>query len=397
VGHDVTERKRLEEQYRQAQKLEAVGRLAGGVAHDFNNLLTVSNGYADLLPAHVRGDDEAREAVEEIRRAGERASSLTRQLLTFSRNQVLQPRLLDLNAIIAVTGKMLRRLLGEDIALAVTLDPALGRVRADPGHLEQVLLNLCVNARDAMPRGGKLTIETRNVELDDAFARAHLEVRPGPYVLLAVSDTGVGMTAEVKAHIFEPFFTTKGLGKGTGLGLATVYGILQQSGGAIGVYSEAGRGTTFKVYLPRADGSGPEEGDRPEAAATPRGNETVLVAEDEGPVRVLVGEVLRAYGYGVLEANDGAEAIRVAEGNAGPIDLLVTDVVMPGMSGRALAQHLALRPSLKVLYVSGYTDDAVVRHGVLEAETAFLQKPFRPDDLARKVRAVLDAPRTAPP
>ncbi len=394
IARDVTERKQLEEQLRQAQKMEAVGRLAGGVAHDFNNLLTVIKGYSDLLLDMVGTDDRVRKAADEINKAANRAASLTRQLLAFSRQQVLQPRVLDLNTVVANVHSMLRRLIGEDIDLVTIPGAGLGRVKADPGQVEQVILNMAVNARDAMPDGGKLTITTANVELDEAYAHQHFTVRPGPYVMLAVSDTGCGMDAETRAHIFEPFFTTKEKGKGTGLGLATVYGIVKQSDGYIWVYSEPGQGTTFKIYLPRVDEAVGSL--QPGSARTgpPRGSETVLLVEDEESVRVLVRDVLQRNGYNVLEVANGKEAIQLSERHPGPIHLVVTDVVMPGMSGRELARRLAIqRSDTKVLYMSGYTDDAIVHHGVLDPGTPFLEKPFTTDALARKVREVLDTPR----
>jgi PAS domain S-box-containing protein len=387
---DITERRVLEEKFLQAQKMEAVGRLAGGLAHDFNNLLTIINGYSEFVLNSLPQDDPARELVAQITSAGDRAASLTRQLLAFSRQQVLAPRVLDLNAVVGNLDKMLRRLIGEDVELAGTLPPGLGSIEADPGQIEQVILNLAVNARDAMPRGGKLTLETRNVLLDDSYAATRSDVRPGPYVLLAVSDTGHGMTPEVKARIFEPFFTTKGPGKGTGLGLATVYGIVKQSGGHLEVYSEPNVGTTFKIYLPRIEQPAPV-GSTPEVTMPPTGGETLLLVEDEEAVLALSREVLSASGYTVLTASRGRQALQLAKQLAGPIHLLVTDVVMPEMGGRQLAERIAaLHPETRVLYVSGYTDDAVVRHGILEHEVHFLQKPFSPLALALKVREVLD-------
>ncbi|MBI4484232.1 MAG: PAS domain S-box protein [Acidobacteria bacterium] len=389
---DMTERKQLEEQLRQAQKMEAIGQLAGGVAHDFNNLLTVINGYAHLLLARLPEGDAMRKSLDEIKKAGERAASLTRQLLAFSRKQVLEPKVLDLNVIVGDTDKMLRRLIGEDIELVSVLAPGLGRVKADPGQIEQVIMNLAVNARDAMPQGGQLTIETADVELDEAYARQHVAVRPGPYVLLAVSDNGCGMDGKILSHIFEPFFTTKE--KGTGMGLATVYGIVKQSGGNIWVYSEPGQGTTFKIYLPRVEESVEVARPAEPPRGTPEGSEIVLLAEDEEPVRKLVRQTLEMNGYTVLEARHGPEALQICERHAGSIHLIVTDVIMPEMSGRELAYRLTqLRPGIKVLYLSGYTSDAIVHHGVLDQGVAFLQKPFTPDALARKVREVLDAPQ----
>ena len=394
---DITEQRALEEQLRQALKMEAVGRLAGGVAHDFNNLLTVIKGHAELLLDKLDRRDPMRAEVEEVQKAAERAAALTRQLLAFSRQQVLAPQVLDLNVVVANVDRLLRRLLGEDIELHAVLEPALARVKADPGQIEQVILNLAVNARDAMPRGGKLTVETSNVILDEAYARERVEVKPGAYVRLAVSDTGTGMSPETCSHIFEPFFTTKDSTKGTGLGLSTVYGIVKQSDGHIAVYSEPGMGTTLKIYLPRVDGPQESLPAQPAAAASDTGTETILLVEDEDGVRGLVRQVLKRRGYSVLEARDGGEALLTCEHFHDPIHLLLTDVVLAHMSGRELAERLApQRPEMRVLYMSGYTDDAIVQHGVLAQETAFLQKPFTTDALARKVRDVLDggnAPR----
>jgi len=389
---DVTPRRQLEDQLRQAQKMEAVGRLAGGVAHDFNNIITAIIGNAELLLQDIATGDARRLDVEEIKKSAERAAGLTRQLLAFSRKQLLQPTALDLNSVVQSMDKLLRRVIGEDIALAAVLAPDLWVVRADPGQLEQVIMNLAVNARDAMPRGGSLTVETQNALHDQAYAAAHTPSLPGEYVMLAVSDTGVGMDAEVKGHLFEPFFTTKPRDKGTGLGLATVYGIVKQSDGFIWVYSEPGKGTTFKIYLPRYHG--------PKTAATRHpsppaggalGTETVLLVEDEAAVRSLARRVLERHGYRVIEAPNADDALARCREHASEIHLLLTDVVMPGLGGRELAIRVAeLRPDVKILYMSGYTDDAVVRHGVLEAEMAYLAKPFTPEGLASKVREVLN-------
>jgi PAS domain S-box-containing protein len=393
IAEDVTEHKVLEKQLRQAQKMEAVGRLAGGIAHDFNNILMVIQGYSDLLLEELKPADSRRRPLEEIRKAGERAAALTLQLLAFSRKQVLQPQILDLNAVVSNINTMLRRLIGEDIELTMLPGAGLNRVMADPGQVEQVIMNLAVNARDAMPHGGKLTIETANVNLDEDYARRDGSAAPGPYVRLSVSDTGCGMDAETRAHVFEPFFTTKERGKGTGLGLATVYGIVKQSGGYIWAYSEVGRGTVFKIYLPRAPGSA-EVRQQGEVQQTLFGGvETVLVAEDDPAVRALVCGALANRGYTVQEARDGREALAAARGYKGPIHLLLTDVVLPHMSGRRLAERLlAERPESRLLYMSGYTDDAVVSHGVSAGNVPFLQKPFSASALSRKVREVLDQP-----
>jgi two-component system cell cycle sensor histidine kinase/response regulator CckA len=392
VQADVTERRNLEEQVRQAQKMEAVGQLAGGVAHDFNNLLTIINGYSELMLTSLPPGDPMKELLTEVAKAGERAGTLIRQLLVFSRQQVIEPKVLDLNAVVSDTEKMLRRLIGEDVRLATRLDPALGPVKADPGQIEQVIVNLCVNARDAMPTGGQLTVETGNVTLDEGYARTHAGVRPGDYSMLAVSDTGTGLDEATKARIFEPFFTTKGPGKGTGLGLAVVHGVVQQGGGHVEVHTELGQGTTFKVYLPQVRERVASGKSSPNLFLMPKGAETVLLVEDEVGVRALARHILSGCGYTVLEAGDGREAVRLVEAHTGPLHLLASDVVMPNFGGRQLAERVdALRPGIKVLFLSGYTDDAVVRHGVLEADFAFLQKPFTPSGLAVKVRDVLDA------
>jgi CheY-like chemotaxis protein len=387
----VTERVGLEQQRRQAQKMEAVALLAGGVAHDFNNMLTAIFGYADLTAEELPAESPVRQDLEEIRKAAQRASELTCQLLAFSRQQLLQPMVLSLNDLVEDVEKMLGRLIGEDVELRFALNPESGNVRADPGQLRQVLMNLVVNARDAMPTGGKLLIETANAELSEQYAESHQPLVPGPYVMLAVSDTGVGMDADTKARVFEPFFTTKGKGRGMGLGLSTVYGIVKQSGGYVWVYSERGSGTTFKVYLPRVDA--PAEAPAPNREAGPlTGTETILLAEDDEQLRPLTKGLLEKLGYTVLEAENAERALGVAGAHPGPIHLLVADVVMPGASGRELARQLARsRPDTRVLYVSGYTDDAIVRHGVLEPGLVFLQKPFTPTALGRKVREVLDA------
>ena len=387
---DVTERRALEAQLQQAAKMEAVGRLAGGVAHDFNNLLTVINGYSEILIERLASDVKGSDYLQEINNAGERAASLTRQLLAFSRRQVLAPQVLSLNLVVSNLEKMLRRLIGEDVKLRTVLDSALARVKADPGQIEQVLMNLAVNARDAMPSGGNLTIETRNVELDEDYTRNHPTVKPGPHVMLAISDTGAGMSPETQAHIFEPFFTTKEQGKGTGLGLATVYGIVKQSEGSIWLYSELGQGTVFKVYFPVVTESPAEREPAKVATDTASGTETILVVEDEEGVRSLVRLALASGGYNVLETEDAENAVALCANHSGPIHLLLTDVVMPQMSGPAVAEKVrVLRPGIKVLYMSGYTDDAVVHHGVLTEDVPFIQKPFSPVALRRKVQEVL--------
>jgi PAS domain S-box-containing protein len=391
VQRDVTRELQLEEQYRQAQKMEAVGRLAAGVAHDFNNLLTAINGFAELIRLQLSSDSPLQEMTDKILEAGQSAADLVRQLLAFSRKQVIEPKVLDLNDVVANMHKMLRRIIGEDVELATVLAPGLWSVKVDPAQIEQVIVNLVVNARDAMPQGGRLTIETANEILGKEEDACYLEPQPGEYVLLAVSDTGLGMNKEVKARIFEPFFTTKEVGKGTGLGLATVYGIVKQGGGGIWVYSEEGQGTTFKIYLPRAEEVASMSAQAEVRADMPSGSETVLLVEDDLRVRELVRRVLRGQGYTLLEAQDGQEAWRMASQYAGTIDLLLTDVVMPGMGGRVLAEQLVeARPEMKIIFMSGYADDAIGHHGVLEPGVVFLPKPFSPMNLAHKVRVVLD-------
>jgi len=379
-----------EEQLRQAQKMEAVGRLAGGVAHDFNNVLSVILSYTDLMLLDLKPGDPLREDAGEVHKAATRAAGLTRQLLLFSRQQVVEPKVIDLYDVLKSMATMLQRILGEDVELVSLPPKSAGRVKVDPSHVEQVILNLVVNARDAMPTGGQLTIETENVVLDDTYALGHLPARSGPYVMLTVSDTGSGIDRETQKRIFEPFFTTKEVGKGTGLGLSTVFGIVQQSGGSIWVYSELGEGTTFKVYLPRVD----EAVDVPTVQVAPEtlgGTETILLVEDEEQVRAIAVNILRRRGYHVIAAQNAGEALLICARHSAGIDLLLTDVVMPQMSGPALAQRLArTRPEMKVLCMSGYTDDSIVRHGVLESGVAFIQKPITPALLARKVREVLD-------
>ncbi|HEY4739971.1 MAG TPA: PAS domain S-box protein, partial [Candidatus Acidoferrales bacterium] len=390
LARDITDSKLLEEMLRQAQKMEAVGRLAGGVAHDFNNLLGVILGYSGLLLEGFSQTDPRRKAVEEVQKAGERAALLTRQLLAFSRKQVLQPKVLDLNAVVGGMQNLLQRLIGENIELRVVLNPAIGRVKADFGQLEQVIMNLAVNSRDAMPGGGILTIETSNVELDERYAVQHACTQSGPQVMLAVTDTGCGMDESTKAQIFEPFFTTKESGKGTGLGLSTVFGIVKQSGGSVWVYSESGVGTTFKIYLPRVDQLLEKETPIDTIDKLDRGLQTILIVEDDAALLHVTCQSLEEVGYVVLAAQNPEEAIRIFENHPGAINLMVTDVIMPGMSGDQLASQLAvIRPEVKVLYISGYTDDTIVHHGVLDPGLAFLQKPFSPRVLARKVSEVL--------
>ncbi len=390
-ARDVTEGRALEEQLRQSQKMEAVGRLAGGIAHDFNNLLTAILGYAEIAAGRLKPEDPSWLDLSEIVKAAQRAADLTRQLLAFSRKQVLELRVIDLNRVVTTTHKMLRRLIGEDVELVLSLKKRLGSVKADTGQIEQVLLNLAVNSRDAMPKGGTLTIETSEIELAESYSTLHFDVPPGPYVVLAVSDTGTGMDAKTLSHVFEPFFTTKEAGKGTGLGLSTVYGVVKQSGGHVTAYSEPGVGTTFKIYLPRVEDAPETDHGSSAPAALAGGTETILVVEDEEAVRRLACRALEAQGYTVLSAAGAREAIRLCEEHAGKIHLMLTDVVMPGVSGRDLARSAAaIRPSLRVLFMSGYTDDAIVHHGVLDAGTPFLQKPFTPRSLAQKVRWVLD-------
>lgn len=392
VGRAEEEKAALAEQLRQSQKMEAIGRLAGGIAHDFNNLLTVIRGYSQLSLMDLKGNEKLKGHLDEVQKAAQKAADLTRHLLAFSRRQIMEMKILDLNALLKDLDKMLHRVIGEDIELTYHLSSDIGKVRVDPGQMEQVILNLAVNARDAMPSGGRLTIETFNAELDEAYAHTHLGSKPGHYVMMSVSDTGLGMSPEVRDRAFEPFFTTKDQGKGTGLGLSTCYGIVKQSGGNIWAYSESGRGTTFKIYLPRVEEVPKEMKHKAEAAEILKGTETILAVEDEIEVRKLVAQILKGQGYTVIEASHGEEAIKAAQKNSGKkIHLLLTDVVMPGMSGRELAVTLGLQhPNLKVLYMSGYTDDAVVHHGVLEEGVNYIQKPFTLDALARKVREVLD-------
>ena len=399
-AEDITERRALEQQLRQSQKMEAVGRLAGGIAHDFNNLLMVISGYSEFLLERLGSDPSLRNPAQEIAGAADRASSLTRQLLAFSRKQMLAPKMVNLNSIVTENLKMLTRMIGEDIDLVMVPTTNLWPVRADSGQIEQVIMNLAVNARDAMPSGGKLTLETSNVSLDEDYARFHAPLRPGDYVTIAISDTGVGMDTETQSHIFEPFFTTKGP-KGTGLGLSTVYGIIKQSGGYIWVFSEVGKGTTFKIYLPRVAATGElaiaQVAAQDETRAVEPGTETILVVEDEANLRYLARQYLEKQGYRVIEAADGAVAMQIAVAHEGVIHLLLTDVIMPGMNGRELAQRISeIRPNVKVLYMSGYTDNVVGHNGMLDAGVRLLQKPFNLRDLKSKVREVLDTSSTPP-
>jgi PAS domain S-box-containing protein len=391
VHDDITHRMQLENQLRHSQKMEAVGRLAGGVAHDFNNLLTVISGYSDLILAAPKDEESVVESARLINEAGSRAAALTQQLLGFSRQSMLRPEMLDINEAVTEAGKLLRRLLGSDIEFRTVLHPELHQVKVDPGQLDQVLMNLAINARDAMPGGGKLTIETSNVLLSDDYVATHLDCKSGPHVMLAVSDTGCGMDREVVARVFEPFFTTKEKGKGTGLGMATVFGIVQQSGGCIHVYSEPGHGTMFKIYLPAVAGPILSAGDTATRLGI-RGAETVLLVEDDERIRELALSTLERFGYTMLAAANGNEALRIAADHRGALDLLLTDVVIPTVSGPELAKRIqVLFPEVRVLFMSGYTDDAVMRLGLLQGTVSFIQKPFGQVDLARKVREVLDA------
>jgi PAS domain S-box-containing protein len=388
---NITERRKLEEQLRQAMKIEAVGRLAGGVAHDFNNLLTVITGYSELLLKKIGKESPMHRDVEEIKRAGERAASLTQQLLAFSRKQIIEPKVVRLDLLVADMQAMLTRLIGEDIALQATTGKSLGSVKVDPGQFQQILMNLMVNARDAMPDGGTIGIETANVDLDEGYCAVHPYVIPGRFVMLSVSDTGHGMSEEVKAQIFEPFFTTKERGSGTGLGLATTYGAVHQAGGSIEVYTEVGIGTTFKIYLPRVEEEASPSVKDDRTQDMRGGSETVLLVEDEDIVRNLCVRILERLGYKVMQARNGAEAVALAQGYGDRIDLLLTDVVMPGMNGAELARQLVLHhPEMKILFTSGYTDDAIVRHGILKEGVSFIGKPYTPSALAKKVRGVLD-------
>jgi PAS domain S-box-containing protein len=398
---DVTERMRVqealrvtEEQLRQSQKMEAVGRLAGGVAHDFNNILSIILSYCGMTLGELREGDPIRDDIREIQKAGERAAELTKQLLMFSRHQLIERRVLDLTQVLMGMEKMIRRLLGADVEVTFLPSTATGKVIADAGQIEQVVMNLVVNARDAMPRGGKLVLETRNVELDEEYVRTHFGVVPGSYVLLALSDTGFGMSKDVQARVFEPFFTTKEKDKGTGLGLSTVFGIVKQSGGHVWLYSEPGQGTTFKIYLPRTAVQDDEKPSVPPSTGAGRGSETILLVEDDEQVRAVACNILRRHGYRVLEASNGGEALLSCEQHTATIHLLLTDVILPKVSGRQIAERLAaLRPEMKVLFMSGYTDEAILQQGVLDADVAYFQKPITPEKLTRAVREVLNRPR----
>jgi PAS domain S-box-containing protein len=395
---DITERNRkekemaaLQEQFRQSQKMEAIGRLAGGIAHDFNNLLTIIKGYSQLFRADFKEGDPQRGNIEQITKASDRASGLIRQLLAFSRRQILEMKVLDLNFVLRDLERMLRRVIGEDIELITLLTDDLGRVKTDQGQFEQVVMNLAVNAKDAMPNGGKLTLETANVDVDESYARSHIGVIPGRYVMLSVSDTGVGMAPEVRDQVFEPFFTTKEKGKGTGLGLSTVYGIVKQSEGHIWVYSEPGKGTTFKIYLPRVEEAFDEIDERVLIGELPHGSETILVVEDEEGVLKLTIDLLTLHGYKALGARNAEDASRLGEQHKGPIPMMITDIVMPGINGPALYESLAsVHPEMKVLYMSGYTEDTIALRGILEKGMNYIQKPFSMEELTQKVRGVLD-------
>jgi PAS domain S-box-containing protein len=397
VPQDSTGRRKLEEQLRQAQKMEAVGMLAGGIAHDFNNLITIINGYSQMVLGNLPANDENRSSVEQILKAGERAAELTRQLLTFSRRQVARPKALDLNTVVASTAVMLRRLIGEHIELRIVEGPDLGKVHADPGQIEHVILNLAVNSRDAMPNGGTLILETQNVEMEEPYTGPNVKVQPGRYVMLAVTDTGTGMDKQTRSHLFEPFFTTKAQGHGTGLGLSTAYGIVKQSKGEIVIYSEPGQGTCVKIYFPAVAEAAVEDANQSIPDPVLSGTETILLVEDEEAVRKLVRRTLEQQGYRVVVAGSGMEALDMVQNHPGPIQLVITDVVMPQMGGQQLAERLkALRPEIQVLYVSGYTESAVVRNGSLAKGGTFLQKPFTPLALTRRVRGLLDKAQGAP-
>jgi len=387
---DITDRHQLEDQLHQAEKMKAVGQLAGGVAHDFNNLLTIINGYCDLLAIEDLPEDISA-SIEQIHKAGERAARLTSQLLTFSRKQLIKPEIVDLNALIKDHNKMLRRLLGEDIVISILPGPESGLINIDPGQMEQIIMNISINARDAMPFGGRLTIETSNIDFDDSIINSQAEMQPGPYTMLAISDNGVGMEESIRSRIFEPFFTTKGRGKGTGLGMSTVYGIVKQNNGFIYVYSEPGKGTTFKVYFPRVEKDGKKVKSSIADLTDLHGTETILLAEDEAGVRNITRSILSQSGYNVIIAENGIEAMQRFEEYSGDINMLLTDVIMPLMSGRELAEKMrSKQPDLKILFISGYTDDVIAQHGVLDDDVEFIQKPYSPTALAKKVKEVLN-------